>query len=130
MTFVSFGLLGLLPEGLNDFRKSMDYTVQAQITQELASMVQRTSYTDLQGIGNTYYYDGEGTELPEKNDPRAVYKATLAPVGDVPGLIAPVWQKGNVDQQLRAVNIEIRRVHASAGDSVYKLMTYVADTGM
>jgi uncharacterized protein (TIGR02598 family) len=131
MTFVSFGLLGLLPEGLSNFRKSMDYTVRAQITQELASMVQRTSYADLQGLGRTYYYDGEGIELEGAHDPRAVYKATLSPAPDLPALISPVWSQGNVHQRLRAVNIEIGRVHAPpSGDAPYKLMTYVADTGI
>lgn len=130
MTFVSFGLLGLIPEGMNNFRKSMDYTVQAQITQELASMVQRTSYADLQGMGTSYFYDGEGTQVKSAHDPTAVYKATVAVAVDVPGLIAPVWNQGGVDQQLRAVNIQIKRVHAQEGDTGYKLMTYVADMGL
>lgn len=130
MTFVSFSLLGLMPEGLRNHRKSMDLTVQAQITQDLAAMVQRTSFADVKTLANTYFYDAEGLPLEEVDKARAVYEAQVTAEA-VDSLITPVWHgTANVQDQLRAVNIEIRRAVSGGGALVSRFTTYVANAGI
>ena len=140
MCFVSFGLMGLLPEGMSNMRKSMDNTVQAQITQELASMVQRTSFDDIEKLSSSdkYYYDGEGVRLNTSQKARAVYEAKVLPVDDLKPMISPVIMNEQLPaalnsaaiSSLRAVTIKIVRITAGSGDPGYQFMTYVADSGL
>lgn len=140
MCFVSFGLMGLLPEGMSNMRKSMDNTVQAQITQELASMVQRTSFEDIEKLSSSdkYYYDSEGVRLGSDQKSRAVYEAKVLPVGDMKPMISPVIVNDTLPTELstaavsslRAVTIKIVRITSAASDPGYQFMTYVADSGL
>jgi uncharacterized protein (TIGR02598 family) len=132
MSFALMGIVGLLRVGLSHFRKAIDLTVQAQIAQELTSMIQRTPYADIDNLGGpaTYYYDEEGNPVDQS---RYVYTATaeVASDSELNGLLAPTWTIGDSGKALtnvKAVKIIITNQAFPANSQT--LTTYVANSGI
>ena len=77
-SFALISLLGLLPGGLQTFRKAMDTTLQKEMTQVLIGKANQLSYGDLssQLPAETYYFDDNGSLVPS-TDASATYKANV-----------------------------------------------------
>lgn len=131
MSFALMGIVGLLPVGLNHFRKAVDLTVQAQIAQALTADMQRAPYADISNMAqpSTYYYDEEGNSTTVD---RKIYTATTQVVMDseLNELLAPTWMIGSSGKALsnvKAVRITITNVAFPANSQI--LTTYVANAG-
>jgi uncharacterized protein (TIGR02598 family) len=61
MSFACVTLIGLLATGLTSVQKSTTTTVQAQIIQDVANLVEVNPYTV--GFNTNMYFDDEGTSL-------------------------------------------------------------------
>jgi len=136
MSFALTAIVGLLPLGLSHFRKAVDLTVQAQITQELTSMIQRTPYSDLDTtLGSSsnpsiFKFDEEGS--PSSGD-GYVYTATafLISDSDLNSLLSPTWStnsSGKTLNNIRAIQITISNRANPANSQT--ITTYVANTGL
>lgn len=73
VSFAFVSVLGLLPAGLNTFRKAMDTSVTSQIFQRVVSDVQQTDFSVLTSDSNVtvqksnvIYFDDQGNKLGEK----------------------------------------------------------------
>lgn len=142
MGFSLVAIFGLLPFGLNIFRQTIDTTVQAQIAQEMTSVVQRTPFSQIIGLGTEanptrYYFDDEGTRLNAASS-RSVYTAMVfVPGTDATTLLAPMASNGALNN-LTAVRIVIGRSvlmpdNAASGSvlpaTAKTSVTYVANSG-
>jgi len=94
---IAFGFVtvfGLLPTGLNTFRRAMDISIGGQIAQELLNDAQQTDFDKLVGSGTSgstgsaggsaaggagspvyHYYDEQGNEITDKT--KSVYQGVL-----------------------------------------------------
>lgn len=139
MSFALVGLVGLLPAGLSQFRGAIDMTVKAQITQELTSMVQRTSFGDLATLGTpgspeVLYYDGDGARLPANaaSAETYAYKAEtyVGAASDLGRLLVPTWDTGQNGMPLNTVSaVHIEITSRTAPNRPHTSITYVANTG-
>jgi uncharacterized protein (TIGR02598 family) len=96
LAFAFTGLLGLLPAGLETFRKSMDTSVTSTIAHRLVNEAQQSNfktYTDPKQA-TIRHYDAEGQpldddagQLPPENRIRAIYQANVIvnPTPTLPG---------------------------------------------
>jgi len=83
ISFALISLLGLLPGGLQTFRKAMDLTLQTEMTQALIGKVKQTSFTGLSQLAaQTYYFDDYGS-LVTAADASATYVATVTVTNSV-----------------------------------------------
>lgn len=79
IAFAFLAVFGLLPVGLDTFRRSMDRTEAAQIAQRLVAEAQQTPFDNVPSLfGKLYYFDSEGERLTA-----ADAKSTSGPAGYV-----------------------------------------------
>ncbi len=91
VAFAFVALVGVLPVGLQTFRRAVDASVSAQITQRIINDIQQTDF-DILLDGHTSpflatprYFDDQGSEV--KTPATAVYhvKTWVKPSTDLPG---------------------------------------------
>jgi uncharacterized protein (TIGR02598 family) len=124
---VAFGfvaLFGLLPTGLDIFRRALESSVSAQIVQHVAADAQQTDFATLQAQPQVLrYFDEEGTELLPAQSGQSIYTAqvTVTPTTKLPG---------SVSQNLITLAIKVAKDPGHSGDfsATTKLQvgTYVA----
>ena len=85
VSFAFVGVVGLLPAGMDVFRKSMNASVGVQIVQRVLTEAQQTDFNVLTGQDTqqpapayyeymaTRYFDDEGTELPTGQAAKSLY---------------------------------------------------------
>ncbi|MBE2204634.1 MAG: Verru_Chthon cassette protein B [Chthoniobacterales bacterium] len=124
---VSFGcvsIMGLLPCGLQVFRKAMDITLEGQITQQVVGQIGQSPYDRLAADfhGKTFWFDQEGNAVAKESD-EGIYRADISldtqPI--LPGTHA--LAAGN----LTAVTIVLQRRNETGPVGTSKtFVTYVA----
>lgn len=68
VSFAFVALMGLLPCGLQVFRKAMDTTLEGQMVQHLVGKLSQTPYDDLGQLqGQSFWFDEAGGEVSESN---------------------------------------------------------------
>ena len=79
VSFAFVAIMGLLPCGLQVFRKAMDATLEGQIVQHVVGEISQTAYdkipVDFQG--KTFWFDGDGNSVTEQNAD-GIYRASVA----------------------------------------------------
>lgn len=96
IAFAFVTIFGLLPTGLNTFRRAMDISIGAQIAQELINDAQQTDFNTLKngdGAGNGgtagsfHYYDDQGNEVSDQK--KTIYRGVLwvRPDVQIPGTL-------------------------------------------
>ena len=76
IAFAFVTIFGLLPAGLNSFRKAMDISIGTQIVQRLINEAEQTDFLVLiKQPSVERYFDDQGTELSEARG--AIYHAIL-----------------------------------------------------
>jgi len=77
ISFALISLLGLLPGGLQTFRKAMDCTLQTEMTQVLLGKAKQTSFAGLSQLAaQAYYFDDYGN-LVTATDTSGTYVANI-----------------------------------------------------
>lgn len=79
--FALTSLLGLLPCGLQNFRKAMDFTLQTQMAQSLVGKASRMAYTDLSQLAAQPYYFDDNGNIVGADDAAGTYKASVTVTG-------------------------------------------------
>lgn len=71
--------MGLLPCGLQVFRKAMDTTLEGQIVQHVVGQISQTSYDQIatEFQDKTFWFDGQGGAVTE-GDSEGIYLASVS----------------------------------------------------
>lgn len=78
VSFAFVGIMGLLPCGLQVFRKAMDTTLEGQVVQHVVGTISRTPYGQLSQLqGETFYYDEAGNVVPAQST-EGIYTASVS----------------------------------------------------
>ncbi|GAT32590.1 Verru_Chthon cassette protein B [Terrimicrobium sacchariphilum] len=111
VAFAFVALVGVLPVGLQTFRRAVDASIGAQITQRILNDIQQTDFDVLVGghtspflfPSTTRYFDDQGSEVTMPSS--AVYhvKTWINPTTDLPGGGSTPASNGN----LATVTIQI-----------------------
>lgn len=122
---VAFGLvsmLGLLPAGLQVFRKAMDLTLETQMVQHIVGDAGQLVFQDLPDLENrTYYFDETGTVV-DSNDNHKLYSAAVAVDmnSQLPGSTA--------NGGLAMLTISFSRANSAGSTAAQgQFVTYIAD---
>lgn len=110
MSFSLVALIGMLPVGMDTFRKSVETTVQAQIVQQLVNDLQQTRFDQIRNGQNSsvdYFFDDSGFKT-DKSDWVFNAQLTIAP-GDAEGTPLPAKDGSAANQNLRTATIAICR---------------------
>lgn len=78
VSFAMVALVGMLPVGLNTFRRAINTTVESQIVQGITSDLQLTDYTKLPATAVVNYYDEQGMLLSGSGT-AVLYTITVSP---------------------------------------------------
>lgn len=124
---ISFGcvsIMGLLPCGLQVFRKAMDTTLEGQITQHVVGQIGQSSYDRLAADfhDRTFWFDQEGNAVAEDSD-EGIYRADISLDSQ------PILPGANAlaDGNLTAVTIALQRRNEMGPVGASKtFVTYVA----
>jgi uncharacterized protein (TIGR02598 family) len=77
VSFALVAIMGLLPCGLQVFRKAMDTTLEGQMIQQLTGMMGQTPYSDLAQLqGKSFSFDDAGNFV-EATSTDGIYTATV-----------------------------------------------------
>lgn len=72
VAFAFVAIFGLLPVGMNTFRRAVDYSLGSQIVQRLVNDAMQTDYAELIKVTpaapSTRYFDDQGNEVTADND--------------------------------------------------------------
>lgn len=126
ISFALVALIGLLPVGLDTFRRAVDATTTSQIAQELLSSATHAKYSALgQMAGTPYYFDDQGKSGTGIDATNYVYRADVAvsTSSDIPqssGALA--------NPNLATVKITITKI--SAPQDARTFQGWVADNGL
>lgn len=78
VSFAFVALMGLLPCGLQIFRKAMDTTLEGQIVQHLVGKISQTPYDELGQLqGRSFWFDEAGGPVPEQSA-EGIYSASVS----------------------------------------------------
>lgn len=78
VSFAFVALMGLLPCGLQVFRKAMDTTLEGQMVQHLIGKLHQTPYDDLTQLqGQSFWFDEAGGQVPESSAD-GIYSASVS----------------------------------------------------
>jgi len=78
VSFAFVALMGLLPCGLQVFRKAMDTTLEGQMVQHLVGKMSQTPYADLAGLqGQSFLFDEAGGPVAE-GSADGIYSANVS----------------------------------------------------
>ncbi len=104
VAFAFVALVGVLPVGLQTFRRAVDASIGAQITQRILNDIQQTDFDVLVGghtspflfPSTTRYFDDQGSEVTAPT--AAVYhvKTLINPATDLPGGSSAAATNGNL----------------------------------
>jgi uncharacterized protein (TIGR02598 family) len=126
---VAFGLVsmvGLLPAGLQVFRKAMDLTLETQMVQQIVGDAGQLEYKSLPDLeSRDYYFDDTGTVV-DSDSPLKLYEAKIQVDMDskVPG------DSNTANGNLALLTITFARAGVSGTGSQAtqgKFVTYIAD---
>ena len=123
VSFAFVAIMGLLPCGLQVFRKAMDTTLEGQIVQTMIGKLRETAYADLsQFQGRVFCFDGDGNSVAEQNAD-GIYRANIS-LNSQPALPGTnSLSKGN----LTGVTITFQRKNETGPVGASKtFVTYVA----
>lgn len=122
VSFAFVALMGLLPCGLQVFRKAMDTTLEGQMVQHLTGQLNQTPYNDLAQLqGQDFWFDEAGGPVAESSE--GIYSASLS-LNAQPALPGSAsYANGG----LTGVTITLKRKNESAPASTSKtFVTYIA----
>lgn len=123
VSFALVGIMGLLPCGLQVFRKAMDTTLESQMVQHLSGKISQTPYEDLSLLqGQNFWFDDSGNFVAE-NSADGIYQATVTvnPQTTLPGSASPATDG------LTGVRMTFQRKGESASAGASKtFVTYIA----
>lgn len=123
VSFAFVALMGLLPCGLQVFRKAMDTTLEGQMVQHLVGKLSQTPYSELGDLqGQNFSFDEAGGPVSEENAD-GIYSASVTlnarPV--LPG------STGYADGGLTGVTITLQRKTETGQPAAAKtFVTYIA----
>lgn len=123
VAFGLVGMVGLLPAGLQVFRKAMDLTLETQMVQHIVGDAGQMDFRDLPQLENREYFFDDTGNLVESNSPVKLYSAGIAVDMDsrLPGAATG-------DGGLALLTITFARADAPAATVAQgKFVTYVAD---
>ena len=125
VSFALVSLLGLLPGGLQTFRKAMDCTLQKEMTQTLVGKANQLSFSDLsaQLAAQPYYFDDNGS-LVTAADATGTYKANVT-VANAVTLPASSSNYSNTGIALVTITFSRKQAAASA-PPLGTVVTYIA----
>lgn len=122
VSFAFVALMGLLPCGLQVFRKAMDTTLEGQMVQHLVGQLSQTPYDDLTQLqGQDFWFDEAGGPVTESS--AGIYSASLS-LNAQPALPGSAsYANGG----LTGVTITLKRKNETAPASASKtFVTYIA----
>jgi uncharacterized protein (TIGR02598 family) len=123
VSFAFVALMGLLPCGLQVFRKAMDTTMEGQMVQHLVGKLTQTPYADLADLqGQKFWFDEAGGPVTEQSAD-GIYSASVSlnAQPELPGSAS--YSNGG----LTGVTITLKRKNESAPASTSKtFVTYIA----
>jgi uncharacterized protein (TIGR02598 family) len=123
VSFAFVALMGLLPCGLQVFRKAMDTTLEGQMVQHLAGKLSQTPYADLSDMqGQNFWFDEAGGPVDEQSAD-GIYTASVS-LNSQPALPGSAsYANGG----LTGVTITLKRKNEAAPASASKtFVTYIA----
>lgn len=122
VSFAFVAILGMLPCGLQVFRKAMDTSMEGQMVQHIVGRISQTPYAEIsQYEGNSFWFDDAGNFVSERS-PGCIYSASIAitPQPVLPG------SGGRADGGLTGVTITFRRMGEAATGASKTFVTYIA----
>lgn len=125
VTVAMVGMVGMLPVGMQVFRKAMDLTLETQMVQHVVGEANQLAFTDLPKLeSRQFYFDDSGNLVGKESSARQyAAKIQVNSSSAMPGAAT-----GNAS--LAMLTITFLRADTSAASSPYgKFVTYVADRG-
>lgn len=123
VAFTFVGIAGLLPCGMQTFRRAMDNTMQAQMTQNIVAQASQVSFSNLsQFDGRDMIFDDNG-DLVDSTNPQRTYRARVQITSqmDVPASSA------FTNPGLAKLTITYYRPSAPASAPLGQTVTYIAN---
>ncbi|MDD5351288.1 MAG: Verru_Chthon cassette protein B [Chthoniobacteraceae bacterium] len=121
--FALTSLLGLLPCGLQNFRKAMDFTLQTQMVQNLVGKASHMAFGDLSQLAAQPYYFDDNGNMVDAEDITGTYKANVS----VTGTIALPSNPGFSNPGVAQLTITYTRKQAAASTPpTGTVVTYIA----
>ena len=138
LTFSFLVLFNMIPVGLGMLSGSIDSTVGMQIVQRVTTVARQAKFselakldrnpgTDALGEKADFFFDDQGNELADANDPKCVYTAAvvLLPESKVP---AAVGAAQIVNPNIATINIIIKK---NAGTATLRTVNaLIANNGL
>jgi uncharacterized protein (TIGR02598 family) len=123
VSFAFVALMGLLPCGLQVFRKAMDATLEGQVVQHLVGKISQTPYDELGQLqGKSFWFDEAGGQVAE-GSADGIYLASIS-LNAQPSLPGSAAYASNA---LTGVAITFQRKGETAAPGASKtFVTYVA----
>jgi uncharacterized protein (TIGR02598 family) len=123
IAFAFVALFGLLPTGLQTFRGSIDQTNDTNILQDINSMVQVTSWKNIETLdpkagGDIYYFDEEGRRTDTKVHPSTDRAVKSRRLYQVKVMVEKLYQPGTTGKRTEDEVPDARRVVVVIGDLV------------
>lgn len=133
VAFAFIGLFGLIPTGLNTFRKAIDTSVGSQIAQRVINEAQQTEFSVLTSgsAASLRYFDDQGNEVATSTN--AIYEVNTFVVPVTPVLYATGTTNSNGNIATVTVQIVNNPAHLniSSGSSTnlwndnrFSILTY------
>jgi uncharacterized protein (TIGR02598 family) len=121
--FALISLLGMLPTGLQTFRKAMDFTLQTEMTQVLIGKANQMSFSSLSQLAAQPYYFDDNGNLVTADDATGTYIAHIVVASAVTLPAASSYSNTGVAQ----VTITFSRKRAVASSPpLGTVVTYIA----
>lgn len=124
VAFAFVGIAGLLPCGMQSFRRAMDNTMQAQMTQNIVAQASQKAFSDLSKLdGQDFYFDDNGDTV-DSSSPLRTYTARVKLTSqlDVPGATSAYTNPG-----LAKLTVTYYRPSPQAGVALGQSVTYIAN---
>lgn len=121
VSFAFVAIMGMLPCGLQVFRKAMDTSMEGQMVQHIVGRISQTPYAEIaQYQGNSFWFDDAGNFVAERS-PDCIYSASIAITSQpvLPG-------SGSAAGGLTGVTITFRRMGEAATGASRTFVTYIA----
>ncbi|XHR30559.1 MAG: Verru_Chthon cassette protein B [Chthoniobacteraceae bacterium] len=122
--FALTSLLGLLPCGLQNFRKAMDMTLQTQMAQVLVGKASQMSFDQLANLSSTPFFFDDNGNIVAADDPAGTYKASVSVSNTT---TFPASTSGYSNSGVAQLTITYSRKQASASlPPAGTMVTYIA----
>jgi len=122
VSFAFVAIMGMLPCGLQVFRKAMDTSMEGQMVQHIVGRISQTPYAEIARYqGSSFWFDDAGNFVSEQS-PECIYSASIGITAQpvLPG------SGGAADGGLTGVTITFRRMGEAASGASKTFVTYIA----